>query len=555
MKLRPSFRSILVAAFFVVSLTPVALMTAWLYQGARANVWREARDKNQLLSQNIAGPIYLYLNAARNNLALLGRLIVEGGGPRELPAGVLRSDYFRQVLLIDGRRVSRITGEAKGTVPSLRMLRANTQVRALLRSSAAGDTGVVPDPVTGRPTVYFSRPTAAGVLLGALDLRPLEAIRERIHFGRHGHCAITDRYGTLVAHPNPQWVAHMKNVSSWPIVHSGMEGHTGVMTFYSPFTRERMIAGYASVPHYGWVVLTPQPLWELTARAERMARRGLIVGGVGLVISLLIAAWLSRRLSGGIDRLVQGLRRLQNKDYSAGFPEFGAVAPREMEVLRGYANDMAASVREAIASRDELNAELEARVQAATRELIEANSELQEKAYVDDLTRVRNRRALWKKVSEMSAGDDGRGGAVQLVLFDIDRFKEINDTWGHDAGDRVLTHVSDIIRAETRAEDFVARYGGDEFLILMEDCSGEDARARAESIRGAIEDSVVELPDGPIRVTVSVGIACGTGTGAGPAFAELLRRADQAMYESKRAGRNRIRQAVAGEFEGDRTRL
>lgn len=535
-------------AFFCVSLTPVILMTAWLYQGARDSVWREARDKNQILSQNIAGPIYLYLHAARTNLTLLARLAGNAKNLDGLPRGVgLKSAYFREVMLVSRDRTIRTWGGKTLHGRADRELLAVARAHKLLQRRAPGNTGVVRDPLSGHPTVYFSQPTKTGVLLAALDLRPLEAIRERIHFGQHGHCAITDQYGTLVAHPNPRWVAHMKNVSSWPIVHSGMEGHTGVMTFYSPFTRERMIAGYSSVPKFGWVVLTPQPLWELTARADRMARRGLVVAGIGLLLSLMIAILLARWLCGDIDALIRGLRRLQHNDYSASFPDFGSVAPREMEVLRGYANSMALSVREAIASRDETNRELEDRIRAATRDLIEANSELQEKVYVDDLTGVLNRRALWKKVSDLNAAPEPGLGSVRLILFDIDRFKYINDTWGHDAGDLVLKHVSGIIRSETRGEDFVARYGGDEFLILLTNCSAEDARARAEAIRGAIERSALTLPDGEIGVTVSVGIAYGEGSGAASAFAELLRKADQAMYESKRTGRNRTSSAAEDE--------
>ncbi len=539
-KFRPSLSVMLISAFAFTSAMPVMVMTAWLYHGVQDSVWREARDKNQLLSRNISGPVYQYLSAAQNNLGLLATLIGATDGYRRLAPEILAQTYFSEIALLspDGKAGEWLRPSADHA--GAQALGKVAGVRRLLSTHVPGHTGVVRDPATGQPTVFFAQPAGKMLLLGALNMEPIRKIQENIHFGKLGHCAIVDQYGNVVAHPNPKWMAQMKSLAAWPIVKSGLQGHTGVMTFYSPFIKANMIAGYASVPRFGWVVLTPQPLSELTNQADKLVKSGILFGSFGLVVSLVIGGFLAKWVARPLGTLVEGVKRIQEDDYSGQFRPLGSVAPKEVETLRDYAIHMTDSIRQAMAFRDNANRELGQKIRQATGELVALNTRLARQAYTDDLTKLRNRRALWEKLSDFEKAGHPWYLPLQVMLFDVDKFKPINDTFGHEVGDRVLAHVARTIEAHTREGDFVVRYGGDEFLVVMPNCDLESATRRAEAIRENVVSSPLTVDGKVLGVTLSIGIADWDSRGTVPNFSDLLRAADKAMYLSKKNGRNRV---------------
>jgi len=159
-------------------------------------------------------------------------------------------------------------------------------------------------------------------------------------------------------------------------------------------------------------------------------------------------------------------------------------------------------------------------------------------AVLDALTGMLNRSALKGRMAEIEEQSKLSGQPVGLIIADIDHFKAVNDTHGHAAGDAVLRHVAYILRRELRAYDLAYRLGGEELAIVLLGATVEDATARAEQLRAAIEGD----PFGDVPVTASFGVAA---SAAGTAFAwdEQFERADAALYEAKAAGRNEVRAA------------
>ncbi|MDH4172859.1 MAG: GGDEF domain-containing protein, partial [Betaproteobacteria bacterium] len=146
---------------------------------------------------------------------------------------------------------------------------------------------------------------------------------------------------------------------------------------------------------------------------------------------------------------------------------------------------------------------------------------------------------------EREVSRSGRGGAAfSLAIFDLDRFKQLNDRYGHPAGDQVLKAFADVLRSSIRKHDTVGRYGGEEFALLMPQTGMDTAVRVAERIRRALETRGVSVEVGRIDVTVSGGVA--TFGIDGDDWDALLSAADTALYEAKRAGRNRIATAHAG---------
>jgi len=161
-------------------------------------------------------------------------------------------------------------------------------------------------------------------------------------------------------------------------------------------------------------------------------------------------------------------------------------------------------------------------------------------ALTDGLTGLYNRRYLNAHLDTLF----GRGGTavkdVALLMFDIDRFKRVNDTYGHAAGDEVLIEVAKRALSNVRGFDLVARYGGEEFLVVMPESTVESAGAVADRLRRAIGEHLIELSGDPgsLRVTVSIGVAVTGGEFTPPG--QLLKNADEALYAAKHAGRNKV---------------
>ena len=165
-------------------------------------------------------------------------------------------------------------------------------------------------------------------------------------------------------------------------------------------------------------------------------------------------------------------------------------------------------------------------------------------AALDPLTGLLNRRGADPKLMHMALQARQSGEDFAVLLLDLDRFKAINDTHGHGVGDEVLRQVATRLRAALSPQDVVVRYGGEEFLIALAGVSLAQAQGRAQDLCTEIERTPILLPEGEIRVTVSVGVAPGGGGREGEDLRQMLARvvdsADRALLAAKSHGRNRV---------------
>src|SRR5512141_1149983 len=170
--------------------------------------------------------------------------------------------------------------------------------------------------------------------------------------------------------------------------------------------------------------------------------------------------------------------------------------------------------------------------------------------WVDQLTCVANRPYFQQRFEREIRRTENYRHALALFMFDIDEFKKINDTYGHHAGDVVIKKMAELVKKNTRSSDLVGRYGGDEFMVLITSTTEEQAASFAEKLREKIATTAIALPGTqvPVRITVSGGLAMFPTHGQ--STIELFRAADDAMYESKRQGRNRIVLATSVGLDG-----
>jgi two-component system, cell cycle response regulator len=157
---------------------------------------------------------------------------------------------------------------------------------------------------------------------------------------------------------------------------------------------------------------------------------------------------------------------------------------------------------------------------------------------VDGLTQVYNKRYFLETLEREMGRAQRYGRDLSLIMFDIDHFKQVNDTFGHLAGDYVLKQLASVIRARIRREDVLARYGGEEFAIVLPEIDRHNALIFAEKVRKLIERARFKFEDTDIPVTVSVGVASLGREVTEPL--EFIKAADDRLYEAKSAGRNRV---------------
>jgi two-component system cell cycle response regulator len=168
-----------------------------------------------------------------------------------------------------------------------------------------------------------------------------------------------------------------------------------------------------------------------------------------------------------------------------------------------------------------------------------------EMAITDQLTGLHNRRYMARHLDSLISNAQKSNKPLAFLIMDIDHFKSVNDTHGHDIGDEVLREFANRISANIRGIDLACRYGGEEFVVVMPDTDVDFAYTIAERLRKSVETTPIEISRAPgaLSVTISIGIAASAG---GDDNAEkLLHRADQALYRAKREGRNRVIKAAA----------
>lgn len=216
-----------------------------------------------------------------------------------------------------------------------------------------------------------------------------------------------------------------------------------------------------------------------------------------------------------------------------------AIANTELALLRSAYDSMVGRVNMQQSELKTANEGLDMRVRERTRQLFEANLKLERLAHTDVLTGLANRRQFIA-MSEVEIARARRSGrALSLIVCDIDLFKQINDGYGHAVGDKAIRHVAERLLEGVRQIDVVARFGGDEFVILLPDIKLDEAHVVAERLRESLSSTDLILEDGrQVPATVSMGVA--TLEEGDKVFEALFHRADIGLYTAKNGGRNQV---------------
>ena len=299
---------------------------------------------------------------------------------------------------------------------------------------------------------------------------------------------------------------------------------------YPSYHGPTVIGTLKKVPDLNWSVVAEIDKVRAFAEIEKLQRMTLVMVGVLLVGIGLCAYLLGLTIVRPLRRLTRAADRVATGDLEVDLPVH---THSEVGYLIQMFNHMVGRLRR---NRDELD--------SVNAELQEKNRELHQLSIIDELTGLHNRKHLMETLDAEVTRSKRNGHTFALLVIDIDHFKLINDTYGHQKGDQVLRQLGAVFRETVRSVDYIARYGGEEFIVILPEVGAAGGHEVAERIRERV--SLERINRKGDRITISIGMAMFAEHGNSADL--LFQQADQALYAAKNSGRNRVAIA-AGQTE------
>lgn len=504
-------RLVLALALFCALATLLNVLYA-SYRVQRDTLVQNTLDSNRAYAAKLAEAVDLYLDDARQEMALHAQAL----GPlwNNRPALMRRmaeingqSRRFNSVGIIGADRRMRAVAPASLFSDSVQI---NTEFTLLALREKKPLISDLYTAFSGRLLIVISHPifasdgTYLGYLGGTVYLQAgnvLNGLLAQHFYGNGSYVYVIDRSRRLIYHPDASRLGQA--FPSNPIMEAALAGKPGAMRALNVFGVD-MLAGYATMNN-GWGVIVQRPIEDTYGNLNAQMLRILLYLLPLMVVGLPFVWWLSNRIA---RPLWQVATQAQRMDLTGARDKIIGIDAWYFE---------AAQIKHSMLVGLDL---LTDRIHA-----------LDEASSTDPLTGLLNRRGMQAWLDAWHATKR----PFAALALDIDHFKQVNDTWGHDTGDRVLQHVAALIRESLRQGDVLCRSGGEEFFMLLPDTPLPVARDLAERLRARVETT---RPPAGDRLTVSLGVAHLPATGHEPS--QVLKQADVALYKAKREGRNRV---------------
>ncbi|MCS7488188.1 hypothetical protein UA24_17220 [Marinomonas sp. BSi20414] len=283
----------------------------------------------------------------------------------------------------------------------------------------------------------------------------------------------------------------------------------------------------------GWRLVVRQPVDIAMSSVKEVHSLFLILGMAATVFCMFLAYRFAGSLSFPLERLAVTAKRIQQGDRHVTFQEDSQL--NEVTSLSRSLQDMMSSLLDREQTLLQLNSTLEAKVQSRTAQLEATNQSLKAIVRQDRLTQVYNRLALDEELIKHYELARESGNQFAIIMVDADHFKKINDQYGHTVGDKVLKRMAAVLKSIVDNSGMVARFGGEEFTVLLPTTDVENAQKMAERLREHMEKT--EMAEG-LYITASFGVALYKADD--DHYEQVLNRADAALYKAKDTGRNRV---------------
>jgi diguanylate cyclase (GGDEF)-like protein len=532
----------------VATLVPTLTMSYHSYSMNREHVNAKIAEELRNASTQTAREFNLWLKErfyetrvfsasyeVTENLEQLGR--GRDAGPQAAEATRRLTDYLASVrakftdyddlcvLSLDGQRLVPAGGEGlRARLPQewLKQIRADDNVVS----------EAYRDPSRNKPVILIAVPikAASGRLLGAmagkLNFDGIEKIVQGFAVGHTGGVHIVDRHRRVVVTSAPTEASALASLmpekATTKLLDSG-----DATTVYADQRGQAVIGTMRPVSVIGWTVVAEIARAEAYARVSRQRNVALVMLA-GLVIAVGFAAYvLALTVARPLERLTAGATQVGDGDFNVHVP---ALDYGEVGYLTRAFNKMVTHLRE---GREELAA---------------INVALETLSVTDGLTGLFNHKHLMQTLNTEVARAQRHKHPLSVLMIDVDHFKQYNDRYGHQLGDKLLADIAALFKRTTRTIDYVARYGGDEFLLLLHEVASADALMLADRVRSAV--AAASFGPGDHKVTVSIGVA--SYPEHGESAEAVIASADAGLYKAKRSGRNETVLATGGDARGQR---
>jgi diguanylate cyclase (GGDEF)-like protein len=362
-----------------------------------------------------------------------------------------------------------------------------------------------------------------GYLAGKINLDSIGSILQHHAVGGIDEMYLVDAKRRLLTSSQPLSKEMLRSNLSVRMPES-MNGPSAMPASYTDF-REHYVVGMATpIASIDWVMVTQMK--HKNAYAELVLLRRIttaLVGGLMLSIGLL-AYLFGHALVRPVRRLSKEAARVAGGNLDVDIPVTGL---SEVSYLTQVFNHMVSSLRY---GREKLS--------DANKALVETNKELHQLSITDGLTGLLNRKHILELLDREISRSRRYGHPVSVLMLDIDHFKNVNDTYGHQTGDAVMRRLADCLCEAVRENDLVGRYGGEEFLILLPDSNARNGAQTAQRIRKMVQDLEIETSRENVSVSVSIGVSSYPQYGRDANA--VISAADAALYQAKSSGRNQV---------------
>lgn len=404
---RIRLKLVLFITFTLIASLPVLILAGWVQQSALDKEKAAVKEKHLLVAHNLTGDLERYIIDIESSFRLIAQNLIKDN-PVEGVSEHLDTLYLRYIAIANSTGVvtKQVVAKSKFkedlTQPGiLRLLQP-----VMNESRTAPETVFYSDMVRtseDETTFYLVQalPDALFVV-GALSTTHVIQAQKKVTFGRRGHAAIVDRTGRAIAHPIPDWVKTMKDMSFLPPVAKMKLGETGVSQFYTPAMKADMVAGYTTVPRVGWGVMIPQPFEELEERANDVQVIALTIALIGIAIAGIISWYIAGILSHPIQSVVDATHLKPDENQNPMVSEVSTTyrfIPHELRellnsfnLMRNRINDMTSRLHSKIDHADEEVKKQNVKLQAYSNKLLETNEKLS--VEVDERRKAQNESLL-----------------------------------------------------------------------------------------------------------------------------------------------------------------
>lgn len=374
-----------------------------------------------------------------------------------------------------------------------------------------------------------------GVLTARLNFHTIHKFLKSFSLGRSGHVYVISQDGTLVISSRLIPSAFMKSKLA-PRTTQALFKKEAASLEYTDYEGKGVVGTLKRVPQLEWAVVAEIGGKEAYAQIVRLRNLTLLMV-LGLLLGIGLTAYvLGLTIVRPLDRLTKGAAKVAAGDLQVDLP---VLSGGEVGYMTEVFNDMVARLHQ---GRDDLA--------AINNTLSERNRELAQLSVTDSLTGLYNRKHLMETLANEMARARRHKRPFSVLMIDIDHFKKYNDSFGHLAGDELLSKIASIFRESIRSVDYVARYGGEEFLVMLPETALNGGLESAERIRTRV--AMETFGNGSKQITVSIGVAGFREHGDAPE--SIIASADAALYQAKRRGRNRVVRATTRREEKTKQR-